>query len=444
MKKYFLFRKEQPNVDSTVVDDSGDRVSVFAVPGDSLAFMSSEYGQVVFVFNNTTVYEDNNLTDGESMKKTSISVECELGEEFKLIEDVLGFLSRESQTGRNIMRFDAIGESTFSTGAPRVTSPKKPVKRGSQKPSNQSFIGSSDAFTVSSATVIAGVDFEDADNMPLVDYNEKATDFDGFSDGAEITAWKNDTKATGGTAYDITSNVGTPKIAFADTRLATKYVDSLASGSGDADYFVIPTIDIKGPYTLYMVFGAQISTLGTIPGKIYSDEEVDCFGFSVKNTADSIELRHDGVSGSPATASLSKGSFPATGPDGTTGTVAQSFVIRRDANYNISIYGYQGDLEAYIPAVVSQATKDETDKASTPNYATSATLTKTSSPSNTLTVGNQGRTDGNLRITRLGDGADGTTTTSKQFWSRFGVIAKDVGADLASKIATQLHTHYQP
>ena len=71
MKKYFLFRKEQPNVDSTVVDDSGDRVSVFAVPSDSLAFMSSEYGKVVFVFNNTTVYEDNNLTDGESMKKTT-------------------------------------------------------------------------------------------------------------------------------------------------------------------------------------------------------------------------------------------------------------------------------------------------------------------------------------------------------------------------------------
>ena len=443
MKKYFLFRKEQPNVDSTVVDDSGDRVSVFAVPSDSLAFMSSEYGKVVFVFNNTTVYEDNNLTDGESMKKTSISVECEVGKEFELIEEVLGFLSRESQTGRNIMRFDAIGESTFSTGAPRVTSPKKPVKRGNQKPSNQSFIGSPDAFTVSSATVIAGVDFEDADNMPLVDYNETATDFDGFSDGAEITAWKNDTKAAGGTTYDITSNVGTPKIAYADTRFATKYVDSLASGSGDADYFVIPTIDIKGPYTLYMVFSLQSSTLGSIPGKIYSDEEGECFGFSVKNTPDSIELRHDGVSGSPATASLPAKSFPST-PLEEFGSLAQSVVIRRDADYNISIYDYQGDLAAYIPAVVSQATKDETDKASTTKYATSATTSKVSSPSKATTVGNQGRTDGNLRITRLGDGADGTTTISKQLWSRFGVIEKDVGADLASSIATQLHTHYQP
>ena len=443
MKKYFLFRKEQPNVDSTVVDDSGDRVSVFAVPSDSLAFMSSEYGKVVFVFNNTTVYEDNNLTDGESMKKTSISVECEVGKEFDLIEEVLGFLSRKSQTGRNIMRFDAIGESTFSTGAPRVTSPKKPVKRGSQKPSTQSFIGSSDAFTVSSATVIAGVDFEDADNMPLVDYNETATDFDGFSDGAEITAWKNDTKATGGTTYDITSNVGTPKIAYADTKFATKYVDSLASGSGAADYFVIPTIDIKGPYTLYMVFSTAVSTLGTIPGKIYSDEEGECFGFSVKSTPDSIELRHDGVSGSPATASLPSKSFPAPSPDGQIGFLIQSVVIRRDADYNISVYDYQGVLAAYIPAVVSQSTQDEISKTSTSTYATVATTSNVSSPSK-ATVGNQGRTDGNLRITRLGDGADGATTVSKQIWSRFGVIEKDVGADLASSIATQLHTHYQP
>lgn len=426
MKKYFLFRKEQPNVESAVIDDSGDRVSVFAVPADSLAFMSSEYGKVVFVFNNTTVYEESSLTDGESMKKTSISVECELGEEFELIEEVLGFLSRESQTGRNIMKFDAVGESTFSTGEPRVTSPKKPVKRGSQKPSTQSFIGSSDAFTVSSATVIAGVDFEDADNMPLVDYNETATDFDGFSDGAEITAWKNDTKATGGTAYDITSNVGTPKIGYADSFLGTKYVDSLASGSGAADYFVIPTIDIEGAYTLYMTFGMSLDTLGTIPGKIYSDEEGDCFGFSVKGTPNSIELRHDGVSGSPATASLPAKSFPERRMvNNAVLFTAQSVVIRRDDFYNISIYNYRGELHAYIPAVVSQETKD-------------------SLPKNDATVSSQGRTDGNLRITRLGDGADGVTTISKQVWARFGVIAKDVGADLASKIATQLHTRYQP
>ena len=93
--------------------------------------------------------------------------------------------------------------------------------------------------------------------------------------------------------------------------------------------------------------------------------------------------------------------------------------------------------------VVSQSTQDEISKTSTSTYATVATTSNASSPSK-ATVGNQGRTDGNLRITRLGDGADGTTTVSKQIWSRFGVIEKDVGADLASSIATQLHTHYQP
>lgn len=431
MKKYFLFRREQPNVDSTVVDDSGNRVSVFAVPADSLAFMSSELGKVIFVFNNTTVYEESNLTDGESMKKTSISVECESGKEFQLIEDVLGFLSREAQTGRNIMRFDVIGESTFNSGRPKVTSPKKPVKRGTQEPSTQSFIGSSDAFTVSSATVIAGVDFEDAGNMPLVDYNETATDYDNVNDGHEINAWKNDLKATGGTTYDITSNVGTPKIAYADTFFATKYVSSIDSGSGDADYFVIPTIDIHGPYTLYMVFSMNRLTPGTMVRKIYSDEEGECFGLGAvastgNPTFDFIELRHDGVDGSPASTSTPGKSLPALSEN-----TAQSIVVRRDVNYNISIYGYKGDLIGYIPAVVGQDTADEIQE-------------NDDSGDREITTGNQGRTDGNLRITRLGDGADGTTTISKQSWSRFGVIAKDVGADLAKSIATQLHTHYQP
>ena len=430
MKKYFLFRKEQPNVDSTVVDDSGNRISVFAVPADSLAFMSSELGKVIFVFNNTTVYEESNLTDGESMKKTSISVECESGKEFQLIEDVLGFLSREAQTGRNIMRFDVIGESTFNSGRPKVTSPKRPVKRVTQEPSTQSFIGSSDALTVSSATVIAGVDFEDAGNMPLVDYNETASDFDAFSDGAEITAWKNDTKAAGGTTYDITSNVGTPKIAYADTIFSTKYVDSLASGSGDADYFVVPTIDIHGPYTLYMVFSLNDAVHPQNPVKIYSDEEGECHGIgAIRSNGvvkfDFVELRHDGVSGSPASVELPRGSFPSASQ------LVHPIVIRRDADYNISIYGYSGDRIGYIPAVISLDTYQEIQE-------------NTDSVSKRTAIGVQGRTDGNLRITRLGDGADGTTTSSKQFWSRFGVIAKDVGADLASSIATQLHTHYQP
>ena len=434
MKKYFLFRKEQTNVDSAVIDNSGDRVSIFAVPSDSLAFISSELGKVVFVFNQATVYEESNLTDGESMKKTVVSVECEIEKEFQLIEEVLGFMSRDSQPGRNIMRFDALGESTFPSGSPTVASPKRPVKRGTQNQSAQSFIGSSDAFTVSSATVIAGVDFEDADNMPLVDYNETATDFDGFSDGAEITAWKNDTKATGGTTYDITSNVGTPKIAFADDRIGTKYVDSLASGSA-VDYFVVPEINISGPYTLYFVHYANEIALPTVPPRIYSDEEGDCFGFTKKGDRRTVSLRHDGVSGSPAETEfiekyLDTDYIFSEVTDGNLSSVdsIRPFVIRRDAAFNISIYNYEGKLAAFIPGVVPESLYKSLG----------------SSLISGESVGSQGRTDGNLKITRLGDGADGSNTTSKAFWSRFGVINKDVGADLAASIATQLYERYQP
>ncbi len=431
MKKYFLFRKEEVSITSSTLDDTGDTVSVFAVPADSLAFVSSEVGKVLFVFNDATIYEESNLTDGESMKKASIEVECDEGGEFDLVEQVLGFLSREDQPGRNIMKFDAVGVSTFNSKTPVVKSPKKPIKRITQEPSSQTFIGSSDAFTASLANVIAGVDFEDASNLPLVDYNATATDFNGFSDNAEITSWKNDIKATGGTAYDITSNVGTPKIAYADTFFGTKYVDSLASG-GAVDYFVVPEINISGPYTLYFVHHASPVTSSTIPPAMYADEEGDCFGFLKKSTKNTFELRHDGVAGSAVTG---KFSIPYPDPNYDPNDASsvlngvQPFVIRRDRGFNISIYNWEGSLAAYIPAVLGGKTSVSSELAP---YVKGATISS------------DGRTDGDLKITRLGDGADGSTTSSKAYWSRFGVIAKDVGADLCANIARQLYDHYQP
>ena len=179
-----------------------------------------------------------------------------------------------------------------------------------------------------------------------------------------------------------------------------------------------------------MVFSLNNLVQSQNPVKIYSDEEGECHGIGARRSNgavrfDFVELRHDGVSGSPASVELPRGVFPSPSQ------VVHPIVIRRDVDYNISIYGYNGDRIGYIPAVISEDTYEEIQE-------------NIDSASKGPAIGVQGRTDGNLRITRLGDGADGTTTTSKQFWSRFGVIAKDVGADLASSIATQLHTHYQP
>lgn len=429
MKKYFLFRKEEVSITSSTLDDTGDTVSVFAVPADSLAFVSSEVGKVIFVFNDATIYEESNLTDGESMKKASIEVECEEGGEFDLVEQVLGFLSREDQPGRNIMKFDAVGVSTFNSKTPVVKSPKKPIKRITQEPSVQTFVGSSDAFTVSTATSIEGVEFEDASNLPLVDYNATATDFNGFSDNAEITAWKNSTKATGGTAYDITSNAGTPKIAFADTNFSQKYVSGQGSGSGAADYFVVPEINISGDYTIYLVM-----LLGSSSGNaatLFADEEGDCFGPMIFEDTAKFQMRHD-VAGSAVIASPPDPDiWPAdklTRVGGASTKTVYPLVIRRDKQFNMFFYTKDG-LFAYIPSTI-----DPDADFSVPEYANLSPGYSSSK---------NARTDGDLKITRLGDGSVGDVF-SKSAFARFGVVDKDLGDTLCRAMALDLYNKYKP
>jgi len=58
MKKFFLFRKEEINVSSVTASDSGQGLSVLALPADSLAFASADRGSVILVFNSATKYEE--------------------------------------------------------------------------------------------------------------------------------------------------------------------------------------------------------------------------------------------------------------------------------------------------------------------------------------------------------------------------------------------------
>ena len=84
MKKFFLFKRNDISLSSTSVSDTGEGLDVLAVPTDSLAFLTAETGSVTIVFNDASIYEENNLLDGESFKKTSVSVSCEDGKELEL------------------------------------------------------------------------------------------------------------------------------------------------------------------------------------------------------------------------------------------------------------------------------------------------------------------------------------------------------------------------
>lgn len=412
MDKYFLFKQGDVTENSKSVSDATGKVSVFAIPVSRMAYLSAEKGRVIFVFNDASPYEDNNLTDGESIKKTNVAVPVEDGKEVELIEDIMGFLSRKSEAGRNVFRFD-----DFNV----VTDIKTlPVKRTTGKESSQSFIGSTDAFTPSVSNVIDGVDFLDSDNLPFVDYN--GTNLTGT---APITAWANDAKATGGSTYDISTVTGSP------TSRTTKLKDGKTSVklSGN-QFFTLPSaLTVSSDYTTYVAFHLSSTThiTGLAPVYLSSNETlgINCTfldGIKFPRTGKSVvTLRHEGRTGYPAQVFTEDSYiFPDQDVDDPNFQSVYVFVIRRDRDFNIHVYNHLGVKFATIPAKVY-------DK-----YAFPLT--------------SDGLTDGDLVINTLfGDSANAAQLTNfGGDFARFGVINKDVGENAAVSIAKQLFETYNP
>ena len=378
MKKFFLFRKEEINVTSVTASDDGRGLSVLALPADNLAFASADKGHVVLSFNGATKYEESNLTDGESVEKTTVKIPCEEGKEVDLIESILAFISTDSK--KHLMRFDAVDEkSTFSPVSfdNKIESivPVNPVKR--------------------------------------------ATGTFGASD--EITSWAN--AGTGGSAYNIATNVGTPSCHLAGEArgMATK-----SAGIQTGDHFVIPTITIEKHYTLYVV--------ASIPDArpVFSDADGECVGFTYQQYKDATNgavdkvkggaigkfaMRHHDRFGNIPIVDLDSFEYPDLGESS---SALHVFVIRRDSENRLFMYGNNGDVVAVIPAL------------------------SVDGPGGPYTKNTDNLTDGDLKIERLGTVRD--LTNSFQFTGnicRFGVISKDIGDAACSKLATDLFNLYK-
>jgi hypothetical protein len=435
MKKFFLFRKEEINASSVTASDSGQGLSVLALPADSLAFASAGKGHIVLSFNGATKYEESNLTDGESLEKTSVKIPCEIGKEVDLIESILAFISREG--GKSMMKFDAVDESsTFSPVSYDSKIESKvhinPTKRVTGEASTQSFIGSTGTVGADVvSTTIAGIDFGIAENKPIVDYNH--TDLDGMSVGDELGHgggshhWDN--AGTGGITYDIISNVGEPTVSD-----VTDYLSKRSASLDGSDHFIVPTLTVQNDYTLYVAYQSKYAHA------IYSDGDGECFGPTIGQTvADNgaITKMRSGSLGRFVTRHHDRfGAFPNTDVNNEeNGTVSyiypltdveepqlfQVFVIRRDFESNLYMYNKDGDLVGFIPALDTSSIIH-----SKPTTATDY------------------RTDGDLKIERLGTVADiaaGTAFVGRI--ARFGVIERDIGSASCSKLATDLNNLYK-
>ena len=427
MKKFFLFRKEEINVTSVTASDDGQGLSVLALPADSLAFASADKGHVVLSFNGATKYQESNLTDGESVEKTTVKIPCEEGKEVDLIESILAFISTDSK--KHLMRFDAVDEkSTFSPVSfdNKIESivPVNPVKRVTGLPSTQTFLGTSGTVgATATSNVIGEIDFVVAENKPLVDYNHE--DLASMSAGDELGHGSGshhwDNAGTGGTTYDIISNVGTPLVADAAA------IGHKSARLTAADHFIIPTITIRNDYVLYVVCSI------TDARPMFSDADGECVGFTYQQyVADSngainkikggatgtFAMRHHDRFGLIPRVETESFEYPL--PDADPREILQVFVIRRDINNRLYMYNKNGDLVANIDPLHVNSFGGPFSK-------------------NTDSL-----TDGDLKIERLGTVKD--LTNSFQFAGdigRFGVIQKDIGDAACRKLATDLFNLYK-
>lgn len=224
--KFFLFKRDSPSKESQLFSDNGKGISVMAIPASSVSYMVATEGRVNIFFNNTSVFEENSLKEGESFEKTKVSIRCASGVENDLIESIVNFINRS--TPKNVMKFDATGEdNTFK----EVTSESEIDTFIRSRPVQRNISGNSAIRKSSGLNLLDGLDFLTADNLPLVDFSHSA--LDKLANRADIVSMRNHPKATGGSAKNASitpsSTVVSAIVAGPDKACSKKTMD-LAAG----------------------------------------------------------------------------------------------------------------------------------------------------------------------------------------------------------------------
>ena len=415
MKKFFLFKRKDVSASSSSVSDNGEGVDILAVAADSLAFMTASLGRVHIVFNDATIYEENSLLEGESLKKTSVSVACEEGKEASVIESIMKFVSSEKTT-TNIMRFDAVdGKATI--GAAKVNSftdvvsevKQLPTVRTTQEISKKTFIGGTAGTALGTGTIIADIDFGEG-NKPVIDLNET-----GLSEsGGNVNGWTNN--GSGGSTYNIASGKVTGTIPLdTSTGRSNNGLSTQAADMGPVTNFELDnTYTQSGPFTMFAVIGKSTSDIqdnpkfgflvqGTTSG---SGTQGLTFMFSDPFDNNNFYFQFAGEKGgffkAPTASPIIDSSLPAAEM-----RTAYVFVIRRDSSSNIYIYDTTGTAVAFAPA------------------NTSGTY----------------RTDSKVIVEHLGNGQGEKFQGNL---ARFGVIDRDIGSPAAAQLAIDLTNKYTP
>ena len=221
-EKFFLFKRTEPSVQGgAVFSDNGKGISAVSFPAKNLSYMAADKGSIVMYFNESAPFEENSLTlAGESFEKTSVTVSCEIGKEVDLMESIINFINK--RTNSDVMRFDSSGENnTFASITPLPIIDAKvrarPVERG---------LAGSDAIItgLDSNAVVNSIDFLKTENKPFIDFAGENISVD---DNVAISSFSN--SGTAGTDYNASgsSTSGHPKLLLQRSRFCLLSEDSI-------------------------------------------------------------------------------------------------------------------------------------------------------------------------------------------------------------------------
>ena len=464
-KKFFLFRRSNPLGPVKRFSENGKDIAILGIPADKVSLMTAGNGQVNLTFNEAGIYENSQLFDGDSIEKTNVSIACEPGNEMNLIENIMRFVSTESK--KTIMFFDVLEDSSTFDNA--ITSSVKdidakvkslPTERVTQK------ISSGDV-GARFANIIGEINFGARENKPFIDYNHQSMYPVDGTDLVAISAahWKN--AGTGGAAYNITGGTGSDKVETETaTTAAISGLGQISLIFGTNAFLDVPDVTIKDDYTMYFVIGDPGSGSGGDGfGTLFGDDSAETLGFSTLGNPDVFTMRHDGLDGDPfkvKTSTNTSGTevykFPDRSPKIGIGErqFCYVFIIRRDKEFNVYLYNFEGELVAFVPAFTVKSTTKTVLKETKINL-NEKNMRSSYDPKNLIagnknkrlkkikvTEGTSGRTDGNLLIQQLGSAGSNVTDSFSKTLGRFGIINRDTGDAFCSQLAQDLYDLYKP
>ena len=407
MNKFIIFKLKDITASGSFLSDDGSGIEVISTPIDGIAYMTASLGSVNIFLKDVSPYEDNNLSTGESLQRSFVTVSCAEGEEVELMKSISVFSN--SKTTNPFLVFDATASPTFGKYGDNIKAFVKsnPVNRVTGVESRVTDNG----FTASTASVVGDIDFGAGDNKPILDLDCRDATYSGT-----LTAWAN--QGTGGSTYnvDVSSVVGsiTEGTGSATNGFNTNPVTIPFDG-----YAVLSNaLTVKGDYTIYAVFTSGPDGSEGRNGILYGSSSGETVGFSATNESLSkqptvenlIGLRHEDRFGLPA---IDEVSVPFDKD------LPSVVVIRRDSEFNISVYNYQGDLVASLGSNVYEDVGIESS------------------------VIVNGETSGDLNILQIGSAGSNITSGFKGPLGRFGVITRDIGHSAASRLARDLHELYK-